>query len=121
MNHHAYPSLPPGSVSDRLALARAALAGALALPGVRAGDGGASGRHFTATETGQRLDGVVCSAVASGGYSVSLQLICEPVALGALAEQIRESVVSEARVAGVLGVLESVDIRFSDLATSVAG
>lgn len=115
MDVRAEPLVSPARpISERVTLARAALAGALAVPGVRGGDAGSAGLHFTATEDRTHLDGVICSATA-GGYSVSLQLVCEPVPLVALSARIRDSVLSQVRLAGVLGLLASVDIHFSDL------
>jgi hypothetical protein len=97
-------------------LARAALQGALAVPGVDRGDPGRSGLHVTMAGDRGRLPGVSCTAAVGGGYAVSLQLVCAAVPLGPLAERVRRAVRSAAVKAKVADELASISIRFSDLA-----
>jgi hypothetical protein len=107
---------PRGAESVRARLARTALAAALSVPGVLRGDGGRTGLYATATSTGKVLQGVICSAASSGGYEVSLQLVCAPVPLMELAARIRAKVHTAAARAKVADELASVSIHFSDIA-----
>lgn len=102
--------------SDRVRLARAALAAALGVPGVLAGDAGTSGAVATETASGERLPGVTCVAAAPGGYDISLRLVCDLVSLHPLGERIRTAVLRSATVAGITA--QRVSVHFSDLATT---
>jgi hypothetical protein len=106
--------------SNRVRLARAALAAALDMPGVRRGDPGRTGVHATGVPGGERLDGVLCTAAPGQGYTVSLQLVCEPVPLRPLGKRIQTAVMAAAAKERLAGAVASVDVRFNDLADSDA-
>lgn len=102
--------------SERVRLARAALGAALTVLGVRGADAGPTRMHFTAAGA-ERLEGVTCTAAPGGGYIVCLQLICDPLPLDRLAKQVRTAVSATAARAGVLPLLDSLEVHFSDLYT----
>jgi hypothetical protein len=79
-----------GDGSERIRLARVALAAALSVPGVARADGGPLRAHRTPVGDSVPLVGVVCAAAADGGYAVSLRLIAGLVPLPALADRITE-------------------------------
>jgi len=103
----------------RVRLARAALGGALSVSGVQRGDAGRTGLHATATGSGEYLRGVICAAASGGGYAVSLQLVCAPVPLFELAEQVRARVKAASARAKVGDELASISVHFSDITLSV--
>jgi hypothetical protein len=87
---------------------------------VERGDAGRTGRHATVTGSGEYLPGVICAAAGGGGYAVSLQLVCAPVPLVALAERVRAGVRSAAAKANVADELASISVHFSDIALGEA-
>jgi hypothetical protein len=100
--------------SDRVGLARAALAAALAVPGVVGVDSGPYEAFVTEAPRGERLPGVTCVAAPGGGYDVSLRLIAGLVELHPLGERIRTAVVRASVVAGV--VVRTVSVHFAEIA-----
>ncbi len=111
------PEAPAASArSERVRLAWTAREAALAVPAVAATDAGPLGVHVTAAPGGERLDGVTCVASGEGAYSIALRLICEPVPLHPLAEQIGAAVRASASEAGLGDVLDGVSVHFADLA-----
>jgi hypothetical protein len=96
--------------SERVRLARVALTAALGTPGVRA-TASAEGTLVTETASGALLHGVSCVAARSGGYDVSLGLVCDLVALHPLGERIREAVLCAAAIAGLQA--RSVNVHFA--------
>ncbi len=84
-----------GGGSQRTRLARLARAAAFGVPGVVATDAGPAGTCVTVAG-GERVEGVSCIAVDEGGYEVSLRLICAPVALPALGDEVRRAIVRAA-------------------------
>ena len=105
-------TLPQGA-SERMRLARLALAAALRVPGVIRTDGGPGGRFVSAGD-GERVPGVICAAAADGGYEVSLRLVCALVPLQHVSEQARTAVVAAAAMAGIR--VTSVDVQVADVA-----
>jgi hypothetical protein len=100
---------PAQAGSDRVRLARLARDAALRVPGVAGTDAGRTGRFVTVGD-GQHLPGVLCVA-GTGGYDVSLRLVCELVPLAELGERVRAAVRRSA--AGL--PLESVSIHVAGL------
>ena len=110
----------PGSVdaaSDRVRLARVALAAALALPEVIRGDAGPDGQRVTADTTGM-LIGVMAIAQADGRYSIDLRLVARMVPLLPLADAVRARVHRAAARAEFDVLLGEVNVEFSDLLTA---
>lgn len=106
--------------SPRAQLARLALDAALALDGVAGAEAGPA-RVWTTPTGGERLDGVVATAVPGGRYGVALHLVCELVPLHPLADRIRERLARSVSAAGLEGALGPVDIAFEDVASEAAG
>jgi hypothetical protein len=102
--------------SDRVRLARTALAAALGVPGVVGVDSGADGAFVTETARGERLPGVTCVAAPGGGYDVSLRVIAGLVALHPLGDRVRTAVVRASAVAGV--VVRAVSVHFAEIAAA---
>ncbi len=86
--------------SERARLARLARAAALGIPGVVGTHPGSTGLCFTASG-GERVEGVTCVAVSTGGYEVSLCLVCGLVALRVLGDQVSAAVRRDASIAGI--------------------
>ena len=105
-------TLPQGA-SERMRLARLAHAAALRVPGVIRADGGPVGLFVSAGD-GERVEGVICTAAADGGYEISLRLVCALVPLQRVAEQARTAVVADASRAGIR--VASVDVQVADVA-----
>lgn len=103
--------------SDRVRLAREALAAALSLPDVFAGDAGLPPIRVTADTDGALLRGVSVTAQADGRYSVDLRLVCAIVPLGALSEQVRRRVHAGARRADLGHRLGAVNIEIAHVRT----
>jgi hypothetical protein len=101
--------------SERVRLARVALQAALSVPGVVRGDSGRMHVHATPVGDSERLDGVMCAALAEGGYEVALRLVAQPVPLQPLARRIGERVERSAGVAGLGAALRSVSVHFADI------
>jgi hypothetical protein len=102
-------------VSDRLRLARTALAAALEVEGVAAAHAPLPDARSTQS-AGARVDGVTVVAGADGRYDVGLHLVAAPVPLRPLAERVRDRVATAARIAGLGERLGPVSVRFEDLA-----
>ncbi len=107
---------PAGSSSDRVHLARVALAAALAVPGVVRGEAGVGVPRVTA-DGPELLVGVSATAQADGRYALDLRLIAGLVPLWPLAEDIRAGVQAGAARAGLAELLGSVDVEFVDVLT----
>jgi hypothetical protein len=103
--------------SPRLQLARLARSAALGVGGVLALDAGPDGR-FAVVSGDERIDGVVCVAVAGGGvggaHAVALRLVCALVPLGPLGERVRVKVREAAAAAGLS--LGSVSVHIAAVA-----
>ncbi len=104
--------LPPAVGSERFRLARLARDASLRVSGVVGADPGPTG-SFVTVSGGERLDGVMCVATGSGGYEVSLRLVCGLVPLPALGEQVKAAVQRTAGRAGI--ALESVSVHVAAL------
>ena len=110
----AGPSVIARGESDRVRLARVAIAAALKVPGVLGAEAGPNGAFVTETALGERLRGVICVAAPSDGYDVSLRLVCGLVALHPLGERIRAAVLRSATIAEI--TVQSVAVHFAELA-----
>lgn len=113
---------PPASpdaigVSERVRLARAALAAALATPGVAGGRSGPSGLRTTG-DVPVPLIGIGVTAAPGGTYEIVLCLAAELVPLGALADRVRVRVAEAAGTAGLADLVRSVDVEFVDVVRS---
>lgn len=114
------PQPPDGPVSvargdsERIRLARAARAAALGVPGVLGAIAGPLGAVVTETSAGDRLEGVSCVAAPTGGYDVSLRLVCSLVALHPLGDAVRGAVMRAAAIAGLR--VQGVSVHFAELA-----
>lgn len=104
-----------GNGSERIRLARVALAAALSVPGVARADGGPLALHRTPVGNSAPLVGVICAAAADGGYAVALRLIAGLVPLPALADRITERVSRAAGNSGLARDLQSVSIHFAGI------
>lgn len=105
----------PGSLvgpSPRVALARAALEAALAVPGVVAGDAGPQGLRVTHDPGIGALPGVSVTAEAGGRYAVDLRLVACLVPLVPLGELVRRGVQTSAQRHGLADRLGEVNIEF---------
>lgn len=103
--------------SDRVRLARLALAAALVAPDVDRGDAGLRVPRVTPDPPGV-LVGVAATAQADGRYSIDLRLVARPVALLSLADEVRRRVQREAARAELDDLLGEINVEFSDLLTS---
>lgn len=106
----------PGSAapSVRVQLARLALDAALGVDGVVSSHAGRLGTRVTA-DRGERLPGVLATALAGGGYGVELHLVTEVVPLHQLADRVRWRVARAASSAGLADVLGPVDVTIEDV------
>ena len=102
---------PPTVPSARVRLGRLALEAALAVPGIVRGHPGRMGLAFT-NDGGERLQGVVATALADGRVGVELHLEAELVPLRPLGDAVRAAVASRAGSEHPLG---PVDVRFEDV------
>jgi len=102
-----------GLASERFRLARLARGAALGVPGALGTDVGPAGLFITESG-GERLEGVMCVATKSGGYDVSLRLVCALVPLLPLGERVRTAVESGAARAGI--GLDSVSVHVAAVA-----
>jgi len=105
-----------GDDSERVALARLALAAALAQPGVVGAQAGAGLPRVTSTRSGSLLSGVAVFAAAGGRYEVDLRLVAELVPLDQLADRVRARLATAAKRKGLAALLGAVNIEFVDLA-----
>lgn len=99
--------------SVRFDLARLALAGALATPGVVRAEAGRTGLWVT-EERGDRLEGVTVAALAGGRYEVVLHLVTSMTPLVPLTEQVRARVVRAVARAGLPDALGPVHVAIED-------
>ncbi len=102
------------AVSERLVLARLALAAALSAPGVVGSDAGRLGTRTTLDGLA-RLPGVTAVVLPDGRYGVSLYLVARLVPLHPLAERVRALVARAAATAGLAAALGPVDIAFENV------
>lgn len=110
-SHIRAPAGPaPRPASLRVRLAELAAGAAIAVPGVAGLRTSRLGLHVTGG-AGQRVDGVVVTALRNGSYEVDLHLVCELVALPALAERVRAGVLDAAAGAGLGEALGPVHVR----------
>lgn len=105
--------------SERVRLAQTALAAALSVPGVVRGDSGRLHAHATPVAGAEALHGVLCAALAGGGYEVTLRLVAELVPLQALAQRVGERVRRRAAAAGLEPALKAISVRFADIESGV--
>jgi len=111
----------PGSArppSERVRLARAALAGALTVPDVVRGEAGVGVTRVVTADGSELLAGVSALAQADGRYAIDLRLIARLVPLSALADKVRAGVQAGASRAGLAALLGSVDVEFVDVLTA---
>jgi hypothetical protein len=104
-----------GPVSDRVRVARVALAAALEVDGVAAAHVPALGPPSTQS-SGGRVEGVTAVAGEGGRYEVGLHLVARPVPLHPLGERVRRRVVGAVARAGLAERLGPVSVFFEDLA-----
>jgi len=107
------PGFPIAVGSERFRLARLARDAALRVPGVVGTDPGPAGL-FVTVDRGERLEGVLCVATQSGGYEVSLRLVCGLIPLLALGERVKTAVQRTATSAEIS--LDSVSVHVAALA-----
>ena len=105
---------PSAPASERVRLARLALEAALGVDGVVAGHAGRLGLRMTA-DRGERLPGVLATALPGGQYGIELHLVAEVVPLPQLAERVRTRVERAAASAGLAAVLGPVGITVEDV------
>jgi hypothetical protein len=112
-----YPATTANSIasSERVRLAQTALAAALSVPGVVRGDSGRLHAHATPVPGAEPLPGVVCAALAGGGYEVTLRLVAELVPLQTLAQRVAERVRRRAAAAGLGPALKEIGVHFADI------
>jgi len=111
------PPIAPAATrlaSTRLRLARLAAETAIAVPGVVGLHPGLLGRRMT-SGGGQRVDGVVVTAVRDGRYEVVLHLVCALVALRPLAERVRAAVLDATAASGLGGAVGPVHVRIDEI------
>ena len=108
----AQARVPSGEAAERVILARLARIAALQVPGVLATDRGPAGLCVTASG-GERVEGVACVATPTGGYDVSLCLICRLVALHALGDQVSAALRRAASVAGI--AVDAIQVHVVDI------
>ena len=104
-----------GADSERVRLARLALVSALSVTGVVRSDGGRLHAQATPVRGAKPLEGVVCAALAGGGYEVTLRLVATLVPLQPLARDVTVRVRRAAEAAGLGASLESVSVHFVDI------
>ncbi len=105
------------SSSDRVRLARVALASALAVPDAVRGEAGQGVPRVTA-DGPELLVGVSANAEANGRYAIDLRLLARWVPLWPLADHVRARVHTAAARAGLAASLGSVDVEFIDVLTA---
>lgn len=104
--------VPGPEASERVILARLARIAARQVPGVIATDRGPTGLCFTASG-GERVEGVTCVATPTGGYDVSLCLVCQLVALHALGDQVSTALRRAASIAGI--AVDAIQVHVVDI------
>ncbi|HEY6396310.1 MAG TPA: hypothetical protein VIX82_02535 [Solirubrobacteraceae bacterium] len=111
----------PGSArppSERVRLARVALAGALSVPDVVRGEAGLGVTRVVTADGSERLVGVSAIAQSDGRYAIGLRLIARLVPLSALADHVRADVQAAASRAGLAALLGRIDVEFVDVLTA---
>ena len=104
--------------SERVRLARAALAGALAVPDVVRGEAGVGIARVVTADGSELLAGVSAIAQSDGRYAIDLRLTARLVPLSALADNVRAHVQAAASRAGLAALLGSVHVEFVDVLTA---
>ncbi len=100
--------------SQRVELARVALAAALAVDGIVAGNPGPAGIYVT-HDGPTRLEGVVAVAERGGRYSVDLYLTAELVPLQELGERVAKRVRKDVEDAGMAEQLGALHVTIADV------
>lgn len=108
------PARHRGEPSERAQLARLALDAALRVDGVVSSHTGPRGMRVT-SDRGERLPGVLATALPGGEYGLELHLVTDVVPLHELAERVRSRVARAASSAGLADVLGPVDITIEDV------
>lgn len=106
--------MPPPLLTPRQRLAATAIAAALSVDGVVAGNAGAQGTFLTGAGPA-RLPGVLAVARQDGRVDLDLQLTARVVPLHPLGEAVGHAVTEQARAAGLEDVLGRVTVRFADV------
>lgn len=101
-------------VSDRVRLARLALAAATGVEGVEGGVLDPAG-VYAVGDGAVRLDGVAAAAVAGRGYDITLRLRCTLVPLHETADAVRRAVAAAAAAAGLEAKLGSVSVIVAEV------
>ena len=104
--------------SERVLLARTAIAAALMVDGVVEAHAPEKGGVVTGSSGGAAIQGVRVLAGEGGRYDVDLHLVARLVPLPPLAERVRSRVTKAAQRAGLADRLGPVSIRFEDLAVA---
>ena len=107
-------SAPSERVSPRVELARVALAAALGVDGVVAGNAGEAGILVT-QDGARRLPGVVATAEGGGCYGVELYLTAALVPLHELGERVAEQVRKDVGDAGLAERLGALHVTIADI------
>ena len=110
----AEPHAAVASGSARVELARLALEAALGAEGVVFADPGPLGRWVTG-DGGERVLGVMCTALGDGRYVLDLHLVVKAVPLQPLAKQIRERVLQAAAGRGLAALLGPLNVTFENV------
>lgn len=108
------PARPFAEPSERARLARLALDAALRVDGVVSSHTGPGGMRVT-SDRGERLPGVLVTALPGGEYGVELHLVTDVVPLHELGERVRSRVARAASSAGLADVLGPVDVTIEDV------
>jgi hypothetical protein len=108
------PVRPLAEPSERAQLARLALDAALRVDGVVSSHTGPTGMRVT-SDRGERLPGVLVTALPTGEYGVELHLVTDVVPLHELADRVRSRVARAASSAGLAHVLGPVDVTIEDV------
>ena len=112
LDAHAHARVPSREASERVILARLAQIAALRVPGVLATDRGPAGLCVTASG-GERVEGGTCVVTPTGGYDVSLCLVCQLVDLHALGDQVSAALRRAASVAGI--AVDEIQVHVVDI------
>lgn len=87
------------------------------MPGVVGLQSGPLGLHMTGGG-GQRVGGVMVTALHEARYEVDLHLVCELVPLPALGERVRSAVLDATAAAGLGEAVGPVHVRIEQIADS---
>ena len=108
------PRQPSAAPSKRVQLARLALEAALGVDGVVSSHAGPSGTRVTGTR-GERLPGVLATALPGGRYGIDLHLVTDVVPLPQLADRVRSRAARAASGAGLGHLLGPVNVTIEDV------